>query len=136
MDYLNGDQLSLIAETEDYAPSGDWHYDTPVQARSIDEHRQIWIQRARDGGQNKNLSLPVALHRGGQAQTRITPMEGNGGQNKNSGIPPSCPPSLFTKSEGDDGTWIEIQRRAGGEYRYLRWREVSGKKRSKYLGKV
>lgn len=135
MDLIRGDQLSLIAESDDYVPSGDWSYDTPVQERSLDEHRAIWIQRARDGGQNKNLTLPVAPHDGGQAQNRITPMGGSGGQNKNSDLPPICSPSLFDKNEGDDGTWIEHEYRKGAIYKKLRWREGKRKK-SKYLGKV
>jgi hypothetical protein len=124
MKHLVGDQLSLIAGDDfDCGDVGDWGVDTrPVQDRSILHDRATWIDRARDGEQNKKIALPVAPHRGGQ--------------NKNRSIEETCPPSLFDFKEGDPGTWVETEHRKGGDYKYLRWRECSGKKRSKYLGKV
>jgi hypothetical protein len=81
-----------------------------------------------DGGQNKNSLGQIAPHDGGQTvESGLEAAPHDGGQNKN---------SLFDRSEGDTGTWIEIEHRKGGNYKYLRWRECSGKKRSKYLGKV
>jgi hypothetical protein len=137
-------QLSLIAEgvagdplrddvEYDYC---DWSIDTapsPELQRSIERVLDYF-----DGGQIKN-SPPTNF--GGQPQTRILPMGGNGGQTKNRQHLASCPPkdpakkSMFARAEGDEGTWIEIDRRKSGDYRYLRWRE--GKiKRGKYLGKA
>jgi hypothetical protein len=87
-----------------------------------------------NGGQNKNHSLKSAPRGGGQPQTGILPMEGNGGQNKNP--PTDGGESLFTRSRGDDGTWIEKQTRKSGVFEYLRWRDFDGTKRAKYLGKV
>jgi hypothetical protein len=123
MDRLTGTQLSLIETEESPYQYPDWAIDTtPPPARSS------------DGGQNKNRPLNSAPRGGGQPQTRILPMEGNGGQNKN---PPTDPPSsMFTRSRGDDGTWIEKQNRKSGVFEYLRWRDFDGRKRAKYLGKV
>ena len=125
MDYLAGEQLSLIAEDiEHYAP-GDW---------DVDNRFYNW----KNGGQNKNRSLASMEGNGGQPQTVNPRMEGNGGQNKNLSQLTPCPPStgsIFTRFEGDDGTWIEKQKRGEHTYKYLRWRE--GKtKRGKYLGKL
>jgi hypothetical protein len=123
MDRLTGTQLSLIADEESPYQYPDWAIDaSPPPARST------------DGGQTKNRPLDSALHDGGQPETRILPMEGNGGQNKNP--PPDPPSSMFTRSRGDDGTWIEKQTRKSGVFEYLRWRDFDGKKRAKYLGKV
>jgi hypothetical protein len=165
MERLAGEQLSLIAESDfDCPPSNDWAIDTdpcpPLRERSIDEIRQTFVSLSR-GGQNKNSPTPpVALHSGGQPQTRITSMEGNGGQTSNNGggqfkngcnraeVSSACVvPSnrlfdrpaarLRDRSEGDEGTWVEIQHRKNGSFKYLRWREFkTGIKRSKYLGKV
>ncbi len=122
MKHLVGDQLSLIAGDDfDCGDVGDWGVDTrPIQDRSIQDDRATWIDRARDGGQTKNL-----------VNDTCPP------------LPPTdekdvltCPPSIFARNEGDPGTWVETEHRKGGNYRYLRWRECSGKKPSKYLGKV
>jgi hypothetical protein len=117
MDRLTGTQLSLIADEESPYQYSDWAIDTsPPETRSS------------NGGQNKNEPAKVAPHRGGQTvESGLEPAPHDGGQNKN---------SLFDKSEGDAGTWTEIEHRKGGDYKYLRWRECSGKKKSKYLGKV
>jgi hypothetical protein len=138
MDRYQGEQLSLIAETDDYTPVGDWAHEVSVQERSREQHRAIWIARANDGGQNKNYpTCQLAPHHGGQVQTRTTPSKSSGGQLGGLAQFLTCPPStLFDRHEGDEGTWTEIKSRKYGEYKYLRWRDFSGKKRSKYLGKV
>jgi hypothetical protein len=125
MDRLSGTQLSLIADEESPYQYADWAIDTSCPAPT---------NRSSDGGQNKNPPLNFALHDGGQAETGILPMEGNGGQNKNP--PPNGGQSIFTRSRGDDGTWIEKQTRKSGVFEYLRWRDFDGTKRAKYLGKV
>jgi hypothetical protein len=115
-------QLSLIAEDDVAGDYCDWSIDTnpsPELARSI--------ERVLD------------YFHGGQPQTRILSMEGNGGQ------PPldsalhdggQIKNSIFHKDRGDDGTWIEKQNRKTGTFEYLRWRDLDGTKRAKYLGKV
>lgn len=88
------------------------------------------------GGQNKN-SPPEDF--GGHPQTSINTVGGNGRQNKNPPPNPPCPPKtgIFDKQPGDDGTWIEIEHRKSGSYKFLRWREYpSRKKKSKYMGVV
>jgi hypothetical protein len=133
MKHLVGDQLSLIAGDDfDCGDVGDYGVDTrPIQDRAIQDDRATWIDRARDGGQTKNQPLPVAPHRGGQTKNLVNdtcpPPPFDGGQSKN---------SIFDRNEGDPGTWVETDHRKGGDYKYLRWRECSGKKPSKYLGKV
>jgi hypothetical protein len=148
-------QLSLMAEdVDECCDYCDWSIDTnpsPEQQRSIERVLDYF----HDGGQTSPNS---ALHHGGQPQTRILSMEGNGGQIKN------CPPnsalhhggqnkkrldpvgspdhgnetrrSIFDRHRGDDGTWIEKQNRKTGIFEYLRWRELDGTKRAKYLGKL
>jgi hypothetical protein len=132
-------QLSLMAEdVDECCDYCDWSIDTnpsPEQQRSIERVLDYF-----HGGQT---SPDSALHHGGQPQTRILSMEGSGGQIKN------CPPhsalhhggqiknrSIFDRHRGDDGTWIEKQNRKTGTFEYLRWRELDGTKRAKYLGKV
>jgi hypothetical protein len=119
MDRLIGTQLSLIADKESPYQYADWAIDTSCPAPA---------NRSSHGGQNKNSPVQIAPHDGGQTvESVLEAAPHHGGQNKN---------SLFDKSEGDAGTWTEIEHRTGGDYKYLRWRECSGKKRSKYLGKV
>jgi hypothetical protein len=119
MDYLQGQQLSLTAEDDSQYQYADWEIDTSLPAS---------VGWSSDGGQIKNPSTQIAPHDGGQTvESGLESAPHRGGQNKN---------SLFDRSEGDAGTWIEIEHRKGGDYKYLRWRECSGKKRSKYLGKV
>ncbi len=147
MDFIQGEQLSLIAEEiSDYGTVGDWSVDVddseparyncpPLRERSHEQIRAHFVTLAR-GGQFKNSPAEVAPHDGGQTVERgleVAPHDG--GQNKKRGGSPAQH-LLCDRSEGDEGTWIEIDRRNGGDYKYLRWRECSGKKRSKYLGKV
>jgi hypothetical protein len=140
MDYQPGQQLSLIAEDFGCEPEvGDWHGDTrniPLRERSIEEIRAHFVRSMEgNGGQTKNRDLFVEGN-GGQTQTRILSMEGNGGQTSQIDGGQNKNLSIFDRSRGDDGTWIEKQKRKSGEFEYLRWREPSGIKRSKYLGKV
>jgi hypothetical protein len=110
MDRLTGTQLSLIADEDSPYQYADWAIDTSCPTSS-----------------SRSIN-------GGQPQTRILSMEGNGGQNKNSLMEGT--ESMFTRSRGDDGTWIEKQTRKSGIFEYLRWRDFDGTKRAKYLGKV
>ena len=130
MDYLAGDQLSLIAEDEDCADVGDWARDVrPVSLRekSIEEIRAYFVKSVggKHGGQIKN-SPDLAL------ETLPPIRETDVSECPPHGSAPSN--SIFTRTEGDDGTWIEKERRGNKIYRYLRWRELDGRKPSKYLG--
>jgi hypothetical protein len=137
MYYQDHKQLSLIAEDDVEYDYCDWSIDTnpsPELQRSIEAVREYF-----DGGQIKNCPPHSALHDGGQPQTRILSMEGSGGQIKNhphSALHDGGQISIFTRSRGDDGTWIEKQNRKTGIFEYLRWRDLDGTKRAKYLGKV
>lgn len=126
MDYQQGQQLSLIAEDFGCDPEvGDWHGDTrtiPLRDRSIAEIRAHFV-RSMEGS-------------GGQLQKLVIAMEGNGGQTDNSDGGQFKNSSIFDRHRGDEGTWVERQKRKSGEFEYLRWRDRSGVKRSKYLGKI
>jgi hypothetical protein len=152
MYYQDHKQLSLIAEDDVEYDYCDWSIDTnpsPELQRSIEAVREYFDggqiknrplnSALHDGGQIKNSSPNSALHDGGQPQTRILSMEGSGGQ-----PPPNSAlhdggqikNSIFDRSRGEDGTWVEKQNRKTGIFEYLRWRDLDGTKRAKYLGKV
>lgn len=115
MDRITGDQLSLIAENDRDrdCPQTDWAIDSGrVRDRSFEEIRSIYVDRA-NGGQAGLSPDPVGGN-GGQAELLPNPAGGNGGQ----------------------PGWIEIDKRKGGSYKYRRWRDAGGVKRSLYLGTV
>jgi hypothetical protein len=138
---FEGEQLSLIAEELEYENQiGDWGRDTqsvPLREKSISEIRAYFIKSAR-GGQIKNSSSGRGEPLPPTRDDAILTCPPHGGQIKNLTPDPTCPPrlSLFDRNIGDDGTWTETERRGDKVYRYLRWRDQDGTKRSKYLGKL
>ena len=86
------------------------------------------------GGQFKNSFPLVGGNCRGQPDPEPVKLPPTDQNCRGQQLPPTL--SLFDKNEGDPGTWVERKHRDGNIYLYLRWRELSGKKKSKYLRKL
>ena len=138
MDRLQGEQLSLIADSDDVdrPPSTDWAIDTDEPSDSEYELiRREYVNRA-NGGQVGKLDLPIQTS-GGKVGKLDLPIQTTGGQVAS--LDPCLPPvqnplkPLAILPLGVS-SWIEIHPRKSGKYYYQRWREDKIK-RSRYLGK-
>ena len=138
MDRLQGEQLSLIAESDDVdlSPSTDWAIDANgIKDLEYELIRREYVNRA-NGGQAKKLELPIETS-GRQVGKLDLPIETTGGQVAS--LDPCLPrvqnplKPLAILPPGTS-SWIEIHPRKSGKYHYQRWREDKIK-RSRYLGK-
>lgn len=110
-----GDQLSLIADAKCLSSDiqTDWAIDTAQNwDRSFDDFKSDRVADP-NGGQTRRSPIPMEGKRETQS-IDLGPMEGN----------------------PDRRGWFEIQKRKGGSYRYFRWRDSDGRKRSEYIGIV
>lgn len=116
MDYLKGDQISLLAEIPNTDSTGepDWAIDCDrTEADELEDIRRRWVARA-NGGQLPKPTDNLVDGDGGQTTKATMPMGGK--------IEPRG--------------WFEIEKRKSGSYKYFRWRDDSGCKRSQYIGRV
>jgi hypothetical protein len=126
MDRLTGQQLSLIADHDNEldSPRTDWAIDTaPLGTRSFEDIRSHFVDRA-NGGQPGSIADRVPID-GGQAESGSV-LDGGQAEWKADRVP----------IDGGQAGWIEIEKRKGGTYKYRRWRDRNGIKRSQYLGTV